>query len=38
MKDYLEDRKKEVMDSMIMLFDQEYAVEQSLKAKYKEGK
>ena len=37
MVDYLEDRKKEVMDIMIMLFDQEYAVNQSLKAKYREG-
>ena len=36
--DYLEDRKKEVMDIMIMLFDQEFAVQQTLKAQRKEGR
>ena len=37
MADYLEDRKKEVMDIMIMLFDQEYAVEQCLKEQARES-
>lgn len=37
MADYLEERKKEVMDIMIMLFDQEYAVQQTLKAQREEA-
>ena len=38
MTEYLEDRKKEVVDIMVMLFDQEYAVEQCLKARERKGR
>ena len=36
--DYLNSREKEVIDIMIMLFDQEYAVKQYGKAQKEEGR